>query len=1400
MVHISSVVALLATLAIVPSANAWGNLMHATTANLAWKLMKDTTRQQLVDRGFLKIFGNTFVTSATNATNTPTQIGSIAVWADQHRSGDYAFAYNFHFADNEDDQPKSCSFDYSRDCPNGVCHVGAIANYTSQLECNSGYDAATQTQALEFIVHFMGDITQPLHNCGKLKGANDQKINWQGDSSKNLHGAWDYLIPEKNLNENYGGDLEVYANYVIQKYQDRAAEFTSCTDIHGGINCPTAWAVEANTFDCSVVWTDDVYNSVSKKIDLSTSGYYDNVKDIAEIQVVKAGFRIAKWLDNLMDSCIAQPSPPVPAVGGKYFNKTMIIMLENTDYDEALFNSYLGKELQAQGTLYTGYNAVAHPSQPNYIALISGDTQGVKNDDNVDIDNVKHIGDLLEAKGYTWKNYAENYPGSAGQCSTVDKTADGLYVRKHTPFMSFTSVSKTSKCDNIVEAAQLDIDAKNGALPNLMFFTPNMNDDGHDTNVNVSSAWLKNFLAPKINDPAYADTLFFITYDESESKGAKDNQIYALAIGKGFLGKGQIDTNKYTHYSWLAAIEDNFGLGNLGKNDATATPLKFYVHTSMVPPPPAPNAPPPADTCPYPGDVFCINPLDGAAPEFKYCGRDSLFHYGSCTNGTSAGWGELDNDNKGPAVGGVAGPKNTCFKMGSYNVQCLPPPPTTFGTCQKVGDISCMSDGVSGEFKYCDKVTINGVTANYWRASTCTDAAQAQITPKALGTFGAGQKCYNSGSFKAGASITCSNAPLAVSAPFGFCDPKYPGDAYCVTGAGASPMYTYCDKVGVLQPSTCELPVNGTLQEKFVFGVTGPSAACGPAAKAYQVTCKAPVATTAVLPTCSFKGMRCLDIPGRSPIYAYCDTTTNSTYEASCEDQPTAGALKSFFNSVKNTFASDSVCVQATRDFGNCVPKTTTATSPFGICNYAGDSFCLSTSGRDGLYGTTATTFMYCPKKGANWVAGSCQDSTTPASAIAGVFGTGSVCVPPSVGTTKASCAIPNFPPPTVPTTTSAVPTSTVAPTSTATSTTTTEVVPTSTLTSTTVVVPTTTSVTSVSSTTDVATSTSTDCTTWTISRPTTTTTTTVATSTSTTVVVSTSTTTVATSSSSTTVVVPTTTATSTTAVVSTSTSTSTEVTSATTATTVTTTSTSVVVPTSTSTDVTSATSATASSSSTTVVVPTTSSSASSSTDCSTWTLSTATGTTTQTSTSATTQTTTSATTSATTQTTTSATTQTSTKSGDASSTSTKCDSTTGPVSTSTSSVPTGVPTYSVPDVTSTKSATPTGVPTYSVPDVTSTKSATPTGVPTYSVPDVTSTKSATPTYTKPDTPYTKPSVPPTTSTDKPVVVVPVYSQPAPVASSKKPEGTNIVYNAGQKVAASFVSMAAVVLAMVVLA
>ena len=260
------------------------------------------------------------------------------------------------------------------------------------------------------------------------------------------------------------------------------------------------------------------------------------------------------------------------------FDRIFIIMLENELDSAVLQDGYL-RGLQERGVRLADSHGVTHPSQPNYLAAIAG-LPYVTTDDCQDVDATCLV-DLLEAKGVTWRAYMEGLPEDD---KAVCISSDRLYYRKHNPFVSFNGVrDDPARLANVVNADRLAADLDGGPLPQYCWYTPNIQNDGHtppDSTPNrrpdgvaFLSHWLRGFLEPLLADPRFmTGTLVVVTFDESVPY--EDNHIYTTLRGS-MVNAGSVEADPYDHYSLLRTVEENFGLGTLGRNDVTANWFRF---------------------------------------------------------------------------------------------------------------------------------------------------------------------------------------------------------------------------------------------------------------------------------------------------------------------------------------------------------------------------------------------------------------------------------------------------------------------------------------------------------------------------------------------------------------------------------------------------------------------------------------------------------------------------------------------------------------------------------------------------------------------------------------------------------------------------------------------------------
>ncbi|PMD35390.1 putative acid phosphatase [Hyaloscypha variabilis F] len=281
----------------------------------------------------------------------------------------------------------------------------------------------------------------------------------------------------------------------------------------------------------------------------------------------------------------AIPSSPTSNVKGKAFDRIIHIWLENTDFSKAAADPNL-QWLATQGILLTNYFAVTHPSEPNYIASVGGDTFGMDNDDFNQIpSNISTVVDLLDTKGISWGEYQEDIPyaGYTGYNFTNQQnTSNNDYVRKHNPLVIYESISNNaSRLSQIKNFTSFTSDLNAQTLPQWSFVTPNMTNDGHDTTVTFAANWARTWLTPLLNNSYFMNnTLVVLTFDEDDTY-TEANTVYTLLLGGAVAGhENTTDDTFYNHYSLLSTVELNWGLPSLGRWDCNANVLALVANAT----------------------------------------------------------------------------------------------------------------------------------------------------------------------------------------------------------------------------------------------------------------------------------------------------------------------------------------------------------------------------------------------------------------------------------------------------------------------------------------------------------------------------------------------------------------------------------------------------------------------------------------------------------------------------------------------------------------------------------------------------------------------------------------------------------------------------------------------------
>ncbi len=252
-----------------------------------------------------------------------------------------------------------------------------------------------------------------------------------------------------------------------------------------------------------------------------------------------------------------------------HFSKIVLIVLENQEEPHLIGGDgapYLTR-LAHDHTLLTRSYGVAHPSLPDYLTLISGQTFGLTQDCNRCFQDAPTLPDQLEAAGHSWTAYFEDMPQA---CVLGDH---GAYVQHHNPFVYFGAIRlNAARCQaHVVPFTQFSQDLAAGALPDFAWISPNLCHDLHSCDVSEGDAWLSQTLPSLLATPAFqagGTGLLIVTTDEGTSNAgccgnAAGGHIATIMVSPLLPPATVIDT-PLSHYGVLRLIEDNWGLPPLG--------------------------------------------------------------------------------------------------------------------------------------------------------------------------------------------------------------------------------------------------------------------------------------------------------------------------------------------------------------------------------------------------------------------------------------------------------------------------------------------------------------------------------------------------------------------------------------------------------------------------------------------------------------------------------------------------------------------------------------------------------------------------------------------------------------------------------------------------------------------
>jgi len=230
----------------------------------------------------------------------------------------------------------------------------------------------------------------------------------------------------------------------------------------------------------------------------------------------------------------------------------VIVMEENRSFSQIIDNPdapYINA-LAKRGALLINSYGVAHPSQPNYLALFSGSTHGVANNACPLALGGANLAGALFAQGLNFASYSESMPVAG-----YEGCAYGAYMRKHNPVANWKGLAAFNLP---FSAFPQDFTQ----LPTVALVVPDQRNDMHDGSIAQGDAWLAQHIEAYAQWAMTHNSLLIVTWDEDS--GNENNRIATILVGA--MVKPGWSMQRVNHYTLLRTISGMYDLPYPGES------------------------------------------------------------------------------------------------------------------------------------------------------------------------------------------------------------------------------------------------------------------------------------------------------------------------------------------------------------------------------------------------------------------------------------------------------------------------------------------------------------------------------------------------------------------------------------------------------------------------------------------------------------------------------------------------------------------------------------------------------------------------------------------------------------------------------------------------------------------
>jgi phosphatidylinositol-3-phosphatase len=268
------------------------------------------------------------------------------------------------------------------------------------------------------------------------------------------------------------------------------------------------------------------------------------------------------------------PAVTQPLVEGTVFT----IVFENENADDVLVptlpNFYRLSQTYGRADAYlTNY----HPSLANYIILTSGSSHGVTTSDppasNVVIEGDDNLADQLDTAGIPWRAYME----TMGE--PCNERTEYPYVANHNPFVYYTSMTDDQeRCrERVVDFDEHFAEDLASGQYRYMWITPNNCSNMHDCPASTADEYLGRLVEQIMASEAYQNGgVIFVLFDEGHLRiGRAEANLATIVISPNLVSQPYVTSTRFDHRSYLATVEDIFGLPRLPTTEGAAPMSEF---------------------------------------------------------------------------------------------------------------------------------------------------------------------------------------------------------------------------------------------------------------------------------------------------------------------------------------------------------------------------------------------------------------------------------------------------------------------------------------------------------------------------------------------------------------------------------------------------------------------------------------------------------------------------------------------------------------------------------------------------------------------------------------------------------------------------------------------------------